>query len=91
MVKVTVEYRDPTNWAWNISYISSIPLNGVYVGGQWLININVSVGKTYDFGTFDFRANISDTDNGFTGWFYLMDSLLITNDAPDFLDVGLSR
>jgi hypothetical protein len=87
---VTVEYRDPTDYKWNISYINTSAFKGIYVGGQWMVNITVPFGKTYDFGTFDFRVNVSDIDNGFTGWYYLYDQLTITNDAPVFIDVGLS-
>ncbi|MCK5559077.1 MAG: SBBP repeat-containing protein, partial [Thermoplasmata archaeon] len=81
-----VEYRDPSEVKWNISYLKLE--TKMYVGDKW--EINFSAPFDAPFGYYDFRANITDSDGNYSGCFYAYDALLISNKNPEFLDVGLS-
>ena len=70
-----------------ITYLQP-PYSGNYTGGKWAIDFIVPLGGP--FGTYDFRANLTDDDIGFSGWTYLYDKLTVVNKDPTFEDVALS-
>ncbi|MCK5561204.1 MAG: SBBP repeat-containing protein [Thermoplasmata archaeon] len=86
---VDVEYREPSDFKWNITFLKLLQPKPEYVVDKWMINFTIPFGAP--FGYYDFRANITDTDGNYTGWLFANDSLLITNCKPELLNVGLSQ
>ncbi|MCK5560263.1 MAG: hypothetical protein KAJ51_06700, partial [Thermoplasmata archaeon] len=84
---INFEYREPTWPDWNFTYI--VDLKGEYVGDKWVIDFVVPYSAP--FGLYDVRANISDEDNGYSGWLELMDELNIINELPEFQNADLSQ
>ena len=65
------------------------PYYGIYIDGRWAINFSIPFGAP--FGYYDIRANITDEDYGYSGWVYLNDTLLISNENPEINDIALSN
>ncbi len=86
---VDVEYREPSEFKWNITYLKLLQPKPEYVVDKWMINFTIPFGAP--FGYYDFRANITDSDGNYTGWLYANDSLLISNRKPELLNVALSQ
>jgi hypothetical protein len=81
---IYLEYRDPSEQSWNISYIS----NSKYSNKKWEFEFEIPFNAP--FGYYDFRLKAEDLDNDSSPWEYYNDSLLIFNKQPEVLDVKFS-
>ncbi len=85
---IEFQYREPTWNEWNFTYVKP-PYGGKYASNKWVIDFVIPFGAP--FGDYDVRANITDSDNGGSGWLELIDALTIINEPPEFQNVGLSQ
>jgi hypothetical protein len=80
------EYRevdDPLNW-------STTKLSPpVYVNEQWQTTFSIPINAS--LGYYDFRVRFNDTDDMWTPWLYLNDSLQVLNNLPQIDYFNLSK
>jgi len=84
-LSMELEYRDPNEHSWNISY----PNNPVFTNERWEYPFKIP--KESPLGYYDFRARCKDSDNDQCSWYYVNDSLLVKNLAPEVIDMEVSK
>jgi len=80
-----IEYRDPNELIWNMSHFSNLQYNN----SQW--EISFTPPKNAILGLYDFRIMVNDTDQLYSPWFYLNDSLTVLNNIPSTENIFLSE
>ena len=82
---VSLEYRDPTEQSWDITYLD----DPKYVNNKWEYTFSIPFDAL--FGYYDFKARFEDKDNGYSQWFFKNDSLLVSNLRPEVVDISVSK
>ncbi len=80
-----LEYRDPNKQYWNSTYIS----NPIYSNEKWKCVFSIPCNAL--FGKYDFRARFKDSNDDYSNWLEINDSLLIYNTIPRIIDTKLSE
>lgn len=82
------EYRDPSDFLWNISLFSGPP---EYIGsspsGFWAIPFSPGLGYS-ELGPHDIRVRFSDTNGAFSDYAYYHNSVNVRNNLPQAISLG---